>query len=110
MAANRQVRNKGNRMNADLKKTCFTSKIEEAEGNVKETCSIINKLINRRSKMTTIKSLRVDGINIFDSKKIANSMNQFFCTDGEKLSNDISETKTHLLHGENNLNPLNFHF
>ena len=93
MAAYRQVRNKASRMNADLQKTYFTNKIEEAEGNVKETWSTINKLINKRSKTTTIKSLRVDGINIFDSKEITNSMNHLFCTVGEKLSNDIPKTK-----------------
>ena len=37
--------------------------------------------------------LRVNGIDIFDTKEIANSMNQFCCTVGEKLSNDILETK-----------------
>ena len=36
MAAYRQVRNKANRMNADLKNTYFTDKIHETEGNVKE--------------------------------------------------------------------------
>ena len=56
MAAYRQVRNKANRMNADLKKTYFRNKIHGAEGNVKETWSIINKLINKRSKTTTIQS------------------------------------------------------
>ena len=110
MAAYRQVRNKANRMNADLKKTYFTNKIHEAEGNVKETWSTINKLINKRSKTTTIQSLRVDGITIFDSKEIANSMNQFFCTVGEKLSNDIPETGNPLLNDEYIVNPQNATF
>ena len=110
MAAYRQVRNKANRMNADLKKTYFTNKIEEAEGNVKETWSTINKLLNKRSKTTTIKSLRVDCINIFDSNEIANSMNQFFYTIGENLSNDIPETKNPLLNGEYIVNPINATF
>ena len=110
MAAYRQVRNKANRMNADLKKTYFTNKIQEAEGNVKETWSTINKLINKRSKTTTIQSLRVDGITIFDSKEIANSMNQFFCTFGEKLSNDIPETENPLLNDEYIANPKNATF
>ena len=110
MAAYRQVRNKANRMNAGLKKTYFTNKIQEAEGNVKETWSTINKLINKRSKTTTIQSLRVDGITIFDSEEIASSMNQFFCTVGEKLSNDIPETENPLLNDEYIVNPKNATF
>ena len=47
MTAYRQVRNKANKMNADLKKTYFTNKIEEAEGNAKEKWSTIIKLINK---------------------------------------------------------------
>ena len=85
-------------------------KIQEAEGNVKETWSTINKLINKRSKTTTIQSLRVDGITIFDSKEIANAMNQFFCTVGEKLSNDIPETENPLLNDEYIVNPKNATF
>ena len=69
MAAYRQVRNKANRMSADLKKTYFTNKIQEAEGNVKETWSTINKVINKRSKTTTIQSLWVDGNTISIQKK-----------------------------------------
>ena len=37
MTAYRQVRNKAHKMDANLKKTYFTIKIHEAEGNVKET-------------------------------------------------------------------------
>ena len=84
--------------------------IQEAKGNVKETWSTINKLINKRSKTTTIQSLRVDGITIFDSKEIANSMNQFFCTVGEKLSKDIPETENPLLNDEYIVNPKNATF
>ena len=38
-----------------------------------------------------IQSLKDNVITIFDLKEIANSMNQFFCTLGEKLRNDIPE-------------------
>ena len=60
----------------------------------KETWSTIDKLIIKRLTTTIILSLRTDGTTIFDSKEIANSMNQFFCTVGEKVSNDIPETKS----------------
>ena len=110
MTAYRQVRNKANNMNADLKKTYFINKIHEAAGNMKETWSTINKLINKRSETTKIQSLKADGITIFDSKEIANSMNQFFCTVGEKLSNDIPETINPLLKGEYIVNPQNATF
>ena len=110
MTAYRQVRNKANKINADLKKAYFTNKIHEAAGNMKETWSTINKLINKRSKTTKIQSLKADGINIFDSKEIANSMNQFFCTVGKKLSNDIPETVNPLLKDEYIVNPQNATF
>ena len=60
----------------------------------KETWSAIDKLIIKRLTTTIILSLRTDGTTIFDSKEIANSMNQFFCTVGEKVSKDIPETKS----------------
>ena len=63
---------------------------------MKETWSAINKLVNKR--------LKADGITIFDSRDIANSMNQFFCAVGEKLSNDIPEAGNPLPKDENNLN------
>ena len=100
MTAYRQVRNKANKINADLKKTYFTNKIHEVAGNMKETWSTINQLTNKRSKTTKIQSLKANGITIFDSTEIANSMNQFFCTVGEKLSNDIPDTVNPLLKDE----------
>ena len=54
--------------------------------------------------------LRVNGIDIFDTKEIANSMNQFFCTVGEKLSNDILETKNLRLNDECIVNSKNATF
>ena len=77
---------------------------------MKETWSTINKLIHKRSKTTKIQSLKADSIIIFDSKEIANSMNQFFCTVGEKLSNDIPETVNPLLTDEYIVNPKNAPF
>ena len=77
---------------------------------MKETWSTINKLIKKRSKTTKIQTLKADGITIFDSKEIANSMNQFFSTVGEELSNDIPETVNPLLKVEYNVNPKNATF
>ena len=41
---------------------------------------------------------------------MANSINQFFCNVGEKLSNDIPETKNPLLNDDYIVNPLNATF
>ena len=77
---------------------------------MKETWSTINRIINKRSKTTTIQSLRDDGTTISDSQEIADSMDQFFCIVGEKLTNDVPKTENPLLKDEYIINPKNATF
>ncbi len=47
--------------------------------------------MNKSSKTTSFPSLNVEGESIKDNKKFAISMNEFFCTIGNKLSDKIPE-------------------
>ena len=50
MNAYRQVGNQASNMNSRLTKEYFTNKLNECEGDLKQTWSTINKLVNKRSK------------------------------------------------------------
>ena len=105
MNAYRHVRNQANNMNSRLKRNYFTNKLNECEGDLKQTWSTINKLINKRSKSTQIQSLKVDDTVIKDSESIANLMNDYFCSIGDKLSKKIPDKENSLLKGEYDINP-----
>ena len=57
MEAYKRVRNTTNAMNSKFKKECSTDKIHSCDGNIKDTWSTINMLINKRPKTTMISSL-----------------------------------------------------
>ena len=88
-------------MNSQLKREYFTNKLNEFEGDLKQTWSTVNKLINNRSKSTQIQSLKVDDTVIKGSESIANSMNDYFCSVGDKLNKENS-----LLKGDYGINPI----
>ena len=90
MEAYKRIRSKANALNTKLKKRHFTDKILSCEENVKETLTIINKLINKRSKTTIITSLRVDDKTITKPDLTAESMNKYFCSVGEQLGRQNS--------------------
>ena len=60
MQAYKEMRNRVNSDNRSLKREYFKNEITQQEGNVKGTWSVINKLINRRSKTTEIPFLNVE--------------------------------------------------
>ena len=93
----RQVRNHANNMNSRLKREYFTNKLNECEGDLKQTWSTINKLVNKRSNSTQIQSLKVSYTVIKDSESIANSMNEYFCSVGDKLSRKVPDEENTLL-------------
>ena len=59
--ANKQMRNKVNKVNIDLKRDYFTNKIASYEGNIKSTWKTINLVLNKKLKTTQIKTIDVDG-------------------------------------------------
>ena len=54
MASYRQIRNKVNTLNVQLKRQYYTNKISACEGNMKESWKTINELRNKRSKSSNI--------------------------------------------------------
>ena len=97
MQAYRKVGNKVNSLNTRLKRQYFTNKIDSCEGNLKETWATIKKLINKKSKTTSILAIKKGDSIITDPQGIADSMNKFFCSIGEKLSKEISDTSNAFL-------------
>ena len=104
MEAYRRLRNKVNNLNIRLKRAYFSNKISDSEGNLKETWIAINQLINKRSKTTIISSLTVEAKSITKNNEIADTMNDFFCNIGEKLSSNIPNTVNPLMNGDYSAN------
>ena len=105
MQSYRDIRNKVNKMNGELKREYFTHKIASCEGDLKKTWQTINNVLNKKSKTTNIASLNVDGIHISTNADIAESMNNFFCTIGQTLSDKIVQTRNPLLENDYEVNP-----
>ena len=62
--AYKQMRNKVNKVNIDLKRDYFTNKITFHEWDIKNTWKTINLVLNKKSKTTQIATLDVDGKKI----------------------------------------------
>ena len=77
-------------MNSELKKQYFTDKVHSCEGSIKEVWTIINRLINKRSKTTNISTLLINGTIITESNLIADTINKYFCSIGKELSKHIT--------------------
>ena len=112
MQSYRHIRNKVNKMNEELKRHYFTHKIASCEGDLKRTWQTINNVLNKKSKTTNIASLNIDGKHISTNADIAESMNSFFCTIGETLSDKIAQTRNPLLENDYEVNTqkTNFQF
>ena len=91
MQSYRQIRNKANNLNRQLKREYFSGKITQFQGDLKKTWKTINQVINKKSSTTFVASLKVDGESISDSAKIASSMNEFFCTIGDSIGDRLSK-------------------
>ena len=96
----KQIQNKTNNLNKQLKREYFSEKITQVQGDLKKTWKKVNKVVNKKSSTTFVASLKVDGGSISDSAMIALSMNEFFCTIGDKLSKKISDKPNTLLSNE----------
>ena len=110
--AYKQMRNKVNKVNIDLKRDYFTNKITFHEGDIKNTWKTINLVLNTKSKTTQIATLDVDGKKISNHEAIAEHMNTYFCNIGQDLSKKIPATPNPLLEGKYSVNPegTTFHF
>ena len=61
-------------------------------------------MLNKGSKTTNIESLKVNDQDVVDDAEIAQSMKKFFCSVGEKLSDDIPQQPNPLLSNEYGVN------
>ena len=105
MQAYRHIRNQVNKLNEKLKREYFTNKIASCEGDLKSTWKTINNVSNKKSKTTNISSLNIEGKHISTTADIAESINNFFCTIGEKLSDKMPSARNPLLENDYEVNP-----
>ena len=112
MQAYRQMRNRVNKLNLNLKREFFTNKIASYDGDLKNTWKTINQVLNKKSKTTHITSLDVEGKTVSGDTAIAESMNNFFCEIGKTLSDKIPQSSNPLLDNDYEVNPksVQFHF
>ena len=61
MDSYRQIRNKVNVLNVQLKKQYYTNRTSDCQGNMKESWKAINELLNKRSKTSNIDCRREPG-------------------------------------------------
>ena len=99
-------------MNTQLKREYFSEKITQFPGDIKKTWKTINQVINKKLNTTVVPNLTVDGQTISGNKEIASSMNEYFCSIGNKLSEKIPYKANPLLSGEYPFEtpPLSFSF
>ena len=100
MDACRQTLNKVNTLSIKVKREFFTNTIASQNGDLKSAWKTINMVLNKKLKTTQIASLEVYGSLISDSKSVAESINNFFCSIGNALSGMIPETPYPLLNNE----------
>ena len=112
MDSYRQVRNKVNVLNIQLKKQYYTNKISACQGNMKESWKTVNELLNKRSKSSNIDCLKESGSETVHKKDISNAMNSFFCSVGKDLAEKIDPAPNPLLAGDYEINKhkATFHF
>ena len=86
MDSYRQVRNKVNALNILRKKEYYNNKISACKGNVKESWKTINKLLNKRSKSSSIDNLAGSGSDTVPKEDIPDVMNSYFSSVSKELA------------------------
>ena len=97
MDSYRQIRNKVNALNFQLKKQHYTNRIAACKSNMKECWKTINELLNKRSKSSSIDCLKESGTETRNKKDVSNAMKNFFCTIGRDLADKIQPAANPLL-------------
>ena len=100
MESFKQIRNRLNNLNSQLKREYFSEKITQFQGEIKKTWKTINQVINTKSNTTVVPNLSVEGQKIWGNKAIASSMSEYFCSIGNKLSEKIPKKANPLWSGE----------
>ena len=100
MESYKQIRNRLNNLNTQLNCEYFSEKITQFQGDLKKTWKTINQVSKKKSNTTVVPNHTVDGQTIRGKKEIASSMNEYFCSIGNKLSEKIPKKPNPLLSGE----------
>ena len=93
MEAHKNVRNQVNQLKRGLNREYFTKAMNKAEGNIKNTWQVINKLIDR-SKTTNIPYIEIDGKTVTEPKEKVKELNDYFSCAGENLSKKFNGNVT----------------
>ena len=96
------MRNKIENLNMKLKKDYFSNKIASFTRNRKESWKTINQPLNRKSERY-INNVKVEGRDIKHPLKIAQAMNDYFCSVGKNLCDKIEPQPNLLLSNENTI-------
>ena len=112
MECYKQIRNKVNNLNTQVKRKYFSEKLLQFQGDLQKTWKTINQVINKKSSTTVVRCLTVDGQTVKGQKEIASSMNEYFCSIRNKRSEKIPREANPLLSGEYAIEtpPLSFSF
>ena len=89
--AYKKCRNQVTKLIKDEKAKYFNEKFKNCN-NSKECWQTINKLLNRQSKSTTINEIKANGTDVIGDINVAQEFNNYFCSVGPKLANDILST------------------
>ena len=83
-----QIRNKVSYAIRKAKSEYVKKKLAESNGGLKRTSQTLKKTMNREVKSNSIDKLNVNGKEINDMMKIAESCNEYFTEIGKKLANN----------------------
>ena len=81
-----QIRNKVSYAIRNFRSEYFTKKLAECNGELKKTWQTLKQAMNRKIKSNSIDKLNVNGEEINDKMKIAESYNEYFTDIGKKLA------------------------
>ena len=82
--------NKLNKLKYHSKKMYLNREFEENKHNPRKTWKTINSLLHNKTKTADFPSeIKTDGITADDPTEIANCLNKYFCTIGEKLAQNV---------------------
>ena len=99
MKSYKEVRNRVNSSNKQLKKEYFTNKISFCKGNIKDSWRTINELLTKRSKSSNIDILKGSDSETVHKKGIPGGINSYFNSIGKELADEISIVSNPLLSG-----------
>ena len=86
----KKCRNQVNRLIKDVKTKCYKINLQN-NTNSKNSWKIINELLNKKSKTTTINEKTINHNKVTGDENIANEFNNFFCRIWSELAEDIPQ-------------------